>query len=288
MIRSMTGFARIERPGPWGTLACELRSVNHRYLEVAMRLPEDLRPLETECRRLITTTLRRGKVDCTWFLRASGDSAATLEIDETALANLLDRLAMVRARMDEAASVSPLDVLRWPGVTREPERDSSAVSSAAIEMMNEALRGLEESRAREGARIHELIAQRCAALHRQVAEVRVRLPEVNERVAERLRDRIAELGAAPDRDRLEQELVIYAHKLDVAEELDRLDGHVEEILRALDSHEPAGRRLDFLLQEMNREANTLSSKSQDVDTTRIAVEMKVCIEQMREQVQNVE
>jgi uncharacterized protein (TIGR00255 family) len=190
--------------------------------------------------------------------------------------------------LGDAASINPVDVLRWPGVIREADRDLQPVLAAALELTAEAVDELNSMRAREGARMRELIKQRCEAMENTVKLVRARLPEISLRIRTRVTERIAALGTTPDNERLEQELVIYAHKMDVDEELDRLGSHLTEIAAIIDSKEPAGRRLDFLMQELNREANTLSSKSQDVETTRAAVDLKVLIEQMREQVQNIE
>jgi uncharacterized protein (TIGR00255 family) len=288
MIRSMTGFARRERQGPWGALVCELRTVNHRYLEIALRLPEELKALDNDVRQRISAALRRGKVDANVYLKSSGSLQRKLEIDGALLEQLLARIEEVRARAPHAAPLNPMDVLRWPGVVREAELDAAPVMAAAIELLHEALQELNDTRLREGQRIREVLLARCETLRAQVQIVKSRLPEVAQRLRERIVERIAQIGAAPDTERLEQELVLYMHKMDVDEELDRLVGHIEEVTSALGSAEPAGRRLDFLMQELNREANTLSSKSQDAETTRAAVDMKVAIEQMREQVQNVE
>ncbi len=284
----MTGFARRERQGPWGTLVCELRTVNHRYLEAALRLPDELKALDNEVRQTIAAALRRGKVDVSLYLKATTAAQRSMELDRALLDELLARIAEVRARVPEAAPVSPLDLLRWPGVVREAELDAKPVLVAALELLREALAELNETRHREGQRIRELLLARCASMRAHVQVVKVRLPEVSQRLRERIMERISQLGVTPDVERLEQELVLYTHKMDVDEELDRLTGHLDEVTAALDSSEPAGRRLDFLMQELNREANTLSSKSQDSETTRAAVDMKVAIEQMREQVQNVE
>lgn len=288
MIRSMTGFARRERQGSFGTLVCELRTVNHRYLEISLRLPEELKALDNEVRQKIGASLRRGKVDANLYLKSAAGAARKLEIDPALLDEVLARLEEVRSRMSASAPVSPVDLLRWPGVVREAEADAAPLLAAAQEVLREALTELHETRAREGQRIRELLASRCASMRALVAAVKARLPEISQRLRERIVERIGQLGITPDTDRLEQELVMYAHKMDVDEELDRLNGHLEEVVAVLESSEPAGRRLDFLMQELNREANTLSSKSQDVETTRAAVDMKVMIEQMREQVQNVE
>jgi uncharacterized protein (TIGR00255 family) len=288
MITSMTGFARREASGPWGQLACELRSVNHRYLEAGFRLPEELRSLETELRQALARDLRRGKVDCTLHLRTSQGGVSELVIDDRALANLLTRVREITVATPGKPTVDVMDILRWPGIVREDETDTESLQAAARALFADTLRELADSRAREGVRLRELIEQRCAALEQLVAQVRARLPEIQTRVRQRLVDRVAELGTAVDRERLEQELVLLLQRLDVAEELDRLTGHIEETRRVIGGNEAAGRRLDFLMQELNREANTLSSKSQDLETTRFAVDMKVVIEQMREQVQNIE
>jgi uncharacterized protein (TIGR00255 family) len=289
MIRSMTGFARRERQGPWGTLTCELRTVNHRYLEVSLRLPEDLRSLESDARQALSASLRRGKVDAGLYLRSTAALATSLELNQPLLEQLLQRADDIAVRLGERGGpASPFDVLRWPGVVREAERDVGPLAAEAIALLKETVEELNGSRAREGARIRELLQSRCQGLVEGVALVRARLPEVSARIRARVSERIAQLGTQVDPERLEQELVLLAYKMDVEEELDRLGSHVTETLRVLDSSEPAGRRLDFLMQELNREANTLSSKSQDVETTRAGVDMKVLIEQMREQVQNVE
>ncbi|MCX7053017.1 MAG: YicC family protein [Proteobacteria bacterium] len=285
----MTGFARRERQGPWGTLACEIRSVNHRYLELSLRLPEDLRGLEGDARQAVSAALRRGKVDVGVYLRGQPAQTGTLEINR-ALVDQLARTARDVAGMTDSslAAVSPLDLLRWPGVIREPEKDLQPVQAVALELLHETVRELNESRAREGGRLREMLLGRCQSLAQTVAQLRERLPEIAARIRERVGERVAQLGGSVDPARLEQELVLLAYKMDFAEELDRLGSHVTETLQILDAREPAGRRLDFLMQEFNREANTLSSKSQDADTTRAAVDMKVLIEQMREQVQNIE
>jgi uncharacterized protein (TIGR00255 family) len=289
MIRSMTGFARRERQGPWGTLTCELRSVNHRYLELSLRLPDDLRGLENDARQLLSANLRRGKVDAGVYLKGAPAGAASLEINRALVEQVVAGAAEVSAIAGSAAgALNPLDVLRWPGVIRDAERDVTPIASAAVELLKETAADLNDARAREGARIRDMLAQRCESLRDLVAVVRARLPEVSARIRSRVLERVAQLGTTIDAERLEQEIALLAYKMDVEEELDRLGSHIAETLQVIDSKEPAGRRLDFLMQEFNREANTLSSKSQDSETTRAAVDMKVLIEQMREQVQNVE
>jgi len=289
MIRSMTGFARGERQGPWGTLTCELRSVNHRYLELSLRLPEDLRGLENDARQLLSGALRRGKVDAGVYLRGAAAGSSELEINHALVGQIVAGAAEVsRIAGGTTGALDPLDVLRWPGVIRDTERDLTPIATATMELLRATTADLNDARAREGARIREMLAQRCEGLREAVTAVRTRLPEVAARIRSRVLERVAQLATAVDAERLEQEIALLAYKMDVAEELDRLGSHLAETLQVLDSKEPAGRRLDFLMQEFNREANTLSSKSQDTETTRAAVDMKVLVEQMREQVQNIE
>jgi uncharacterized protein (TIGR00255 family) len=288
MVASMTGFARREATGAWGTLVCELRSVNHRFLEAGLRLPDELRVAEGELRARLSKQLRRGKVDCTINYRRPAGAAGALEIDSAALERVLAAVHVVARTMPQAAAVSALEVLRWPGVVREESAVGDELLTAAYAVFGETLDELVAARAREGLRLRELLEQRCTGLEALVAGVRARLPEVQARMRARLTERLAELSASADPERLEQELAILLQRLDVDEELERLSGHIAEVRRVIAGHEPAGRRLDFLMQELNREANTLSSKSQDMETTRSALDMKVFIEQMREQVQNAE
>jgi uncharacterized protein (TIGR00255 family) len=287
MIASMTGFARREVAGAFGTLTCELRSVNHRYLEPGFRLPEELRPLESDLRQALSKQLKRGKIDCTVHLRGAQAAERELRIDATALSRVAAAVTEV-ARSVPGSTVDAVEVLRWPGVIEAATQDVDVLLGAGRTLFQQTLDDLSAMRAREGKRLGELIQQRCSGLETLVAQVRTRLPEIQNRVRTRLHERVAELLASVDRERIEQEVVLQLQRLDVAEELDRLTGHIEETRRVMTGGEAAGRRLDFLMQELNREANTLASKSQDLDTTRITVDMKVLIEQMREQVQNVE
>ena len=288
MIASMTGFARRETSGSWGTLICELRSVNHRFLEVGFRLPDELRATEGELRARLTKQLRRGKVDCSISYRRPQGTAGVLDIDAAGLERVLGAVHVVNRALQVPATVNALDVLRWPGVLREESGAGDELQQAAQALFAQTLEELVATRAREGVRLRELLAERCTSLEALVAGVRARLPEVQARMRTRLNERLAEITASPDPERLEQELAILLQRLDVDEELERLTGHIAAVRRVIAGTEAAGRRLDFLMQELNREANTLSSKSQDLETTRSAVEMKVLIEQMREQVQNAE
>ena len=287
MIRSMTGFARRERQFPQGSLAWELKTVNHRFLEVGCRLPEEFRAGEAEFRQAITAAVRRGKVECSLHFRPAVLSGP-LEVDAELLSSLTQRAQQIAAQAGAAARIDALDLLRWPGVIRDAARDNAPMIAAAHLLLGDALAELGRFRDSEGGRLREALEQRCNGLIEFAARVADRLPEVRARMRARLLERIATLVSDVDHDRLEQELAILAQRLDVDEEIDRLRGHVTEIRKTFPGSEPAGRRLDFLMQELNREANTLSSKSQDIETTRAAVDMKVLIEQMREQVQNIE
>ncbi len=287
MIRSMTGFARRERQFAWGMLAWELRTVNHRFLEIGCRLPEEFRVAEADFRQTIAGSVRRGKVDCSLHFRAAV-LAGSLEVDAELLASLTLRAQQVASQAGGAARIDVMDLLRWPGVVREHSRDAAPLIAAAHTLLGEALLELAHFRDSEGGRLRDALEQRCAGLIDFAARVTERLPEVRSRMRAKLVERITQLVSEVDHDRLEQELATLAQRLDVDEEIDRLRGHVEEVRKTFLGREPAGRRLDFLMQELNREANTLSSKSQDIETTRAAVDMKVLIEQMREQVQNIE
>jgi uncharacterized protein (TIGR00255 family) len=292
MIVSMTGFARSESQVPGGTLVCELRSVNHRFLEASIRLPEELRSLEGELRAQLQKELRRGKVDAIFTYRGVAEGDRALMLDRT----LLDRLTQLLGELAAASNKTPgvqlqvnlADLLRFPGVLRENSADPEALPTAARALFAKSLADLKAMRASEGSRLKALIEQRCAQLEISVTEVRTRLPEVHAAIRGRFAERLAEFAVTVDADRLEQEIALILQRMDVDEELDRLTGHIAETRKVIASPEAAGRRLDFLMQEFNREANTLSSKSQDLTTTRIAVDMKVLIEQMREQVQNIE
>jgi uncharacterized protein (TIGR00255 family) len=288
MIHSMTAFARLEERHSAGTLCWELRSVNHRYLEVTPRLPEEFRVLETVLRERAGASLRRGKLDCQLRFQPAPASDVELVVDEPLAARIIDAATALANRIGNPGRIDPFDVLRWPGVLNVAEIDFEPTRAAALALFERGLEELRTTREREGARLAELISERCAAMDRLVAQARERLPDVLAHHRQRLADKLAELRADLDQERLEQEMALLANKLDVAEELDRLTAHLAEVRDVLVRDEAVGRRLDFLMQELNREANTLGSKSADVETTRISVDLKVLIEQMREQVQNIE
>jgi uncharacterized protein (TIGR00255 family) len=284
----MTAFARKEYRDDQGELIWELRSVNHRYLETSVRLPEELRSLEPVVRERLGKRLSRGKVDCSLRFRPSQSAAATMKTNERLALQLLEASEEVGRLIHEGVPPSVMDILRWPGVLEIEAQDLTPVQKCASELLEEAIDSLIETRQREGERLAEMIQERTAAMGGHVARVREVMPQILEGIRSRLQTRLEELSQELDAGRVEQEMVLLTQRLDVDEEMDRLGAHLDEVNRVLQQDEPVGRRLDFLMQELNRETNTLSSKSNDVETTRIAVDMKVLIEQMREQVQNIE
>jgi len=284
----MTAFARRTLQNDLGLMTLELKSVNHRYSEISLRLPEDLRGIDSKIREIIGKTVKRGKIDCTFRYRAPEMVETNIELDQMLLEKLLDTSKVLAEKLPASAPINVLDLMKWPGVLRPPEQDSDTLGKQALLMLDEGLKELEETRAREGAQIKTLITDRCTQMGAQVKHVAERLPEVIENMRSRLREKLEEYKVELDEARLEQEMIYLIHKSDVAEELDRLLTHITEVERVLDKGGPVGRRMDFLMQELNREANTLGSKSVDTETTKSAVELKVLIEQIREQVQNLQ
>jgi uncharacterized protein (TIGR00255 family) len=289
MIRSMTGFARIERQYAFGRLSWEMRSVNHRYLDINLRLPEEFRPLEADIRKSLGQYLSRGKIEANLrFFALPGSAGSGLELNLPMAAELLK----LHGDMAELASIEQqpdiAEMLKWPGLIEEKRPDPAPLQAAAMELLAEAAQELQAGRGREGEQMANAIRERLKGVALLTEDVRSWLPDIRTGLKQRLLDRVADLALPLDPGRIEQEVAFLAQKIDVDEELDRLDAHVEEAHRVLDLTEPVGRRLDFLMQEFNRESNTLSSKSVDQRTTQAAVDLKVLIEQMREQVQNVE
>ncbi|MBV1892326.1 MAG: YicC family protein [Gammaproteobacteria bacterium] len=287
MPRSMTAFASASAKYPWGTVTWELRSINHRFLEPTFRLPETLRHLEINYREKLRQFVQRGKVDCSLRIDIAQGSATGINLD-IARQYLAACKEIQQLIPDSPAPLSPIDVLQVPGVMQENKVDTQTLQAATLDVYNEALQKLVDARGREGERLATFIGERLEKISHEVASVRTVLPQLMAQQQQKLRDKLEQLTDQLDEERLEQELVYLANKSDADEELDRLETHIEEFYRALDSTSPVGRRLDFLLQELNREANTLSSKSQAATTTHSAVELKVLIEQIREQVQNLE
>jgi len=282
----MTAFARREARAEWGSLAWELRSLNSRYLETYPRLPEEFRVLESAVRERVTARLRRGKVECT--LRVELDRGGAVSVDHELAGRVIAAAREVEDMLGHEGGLRAIDVLRWPGVAEAAPPDLDAIGPRMLAELDTALDELVSSRRREGGAIAAALGERCDAVEAITVAMRARLPEVIAAARERLETRLGELRDQLEPTRLEQEMVMLAQKLDVSEEMDRLASHVTEVRRALGLDEPVGRRLDFIMQEMNREANTLGSKSADGETTQASVDLKVLIEQMREQIQNVE
>lgn len=287
MVHSMTAFARSEQAGTHGTLSWEIRSVNHRYLEPHLRLPEAFRDLEGQVRDALRKGLSRGKVECT--LRFAEESQrSSLQVDRERASQLIAAAESVAALIRQPAAIDPLQVLGWPGVLVADAADPQALNQSALELFHKALGQLKEGRRREGAELAKLLEERLDSILAEVATLREQVPQMLAAQRQKILDRFNEMAAELDPQRLEQEMVLLAQKSDVAEELDRLSTHVGEVQRVLKAGGAAGRRLDFLMQELNREANTLGSKAFDPRSTQAAVNLKVLIEQMREQVQNIE
>jgi len=288
MILSMTGFAATSAELPGASLVAELRSVNHRYLDLSLRLSDELRILEPALREKLAGQLRRGKVEVRLGLNRTAPGASGLAVDPGRVAALAAAAADVARQVPQAAPLSVHEILRWPGVLAEPTVDPQTLAARALALVDEALAELAAARAREGAKLAAILSARCDDIAAQVSRVAPRIPAVHAAYTEKLNARLREAGLDPNEDRLKQELALFATKVDVEEELSRLTTHVAEFRRVLAAGGSAGKRLDFLAQELHREANTLGSKSVDAELSRAALELKVLIEQMREQVQNLE
>ncbi len=288
MMLSMTAFSRQQLDEEWGSLTWEIRSVNHRYLETSIRLPEMLRSLENPIRDELRKRLIRGKVECALRYQSSDNARSELELDRPLILKLLQANTEIENIAGVTSKLGSMEILRWPGVIRESEFDVSSLEPIATKLFLRALDDLIASRQREGEEIKLLLQQRISTIREIVADVRAKMPEIIARLRQNLIERIADLRVELESTRLEQEVTLLAQKADVAEELDRLDSHLNEVARVIDTTDQKGRRLDFLMQELNREANTLSSKSAVVETTLNSVELKVLIEQMREKIQNIE
>ncbi len=288
MLHSMTGFARESAETDIGTLTWELRAVNHRYLDVQFKLPEDLRPKEQAFRQQASASLGRGKIECALHFRRAFDEDNELRIDMQLVGLIGHRISDITSRLPNVAAVNPIEMLRWPGVVQQTDRDIEPLFAEATALFDTALAAIDEMRSSEGQRIADMLESRCKDIEAIATSVRERMPEVLAATRAKQKERIENLDVEADPARLEVELALVATKIDVDEELDRLESHLVEIREAINADKPVGRRLDFLMQELNREANTLGSKSADTETTRAAVDLKVLIEQMREQIQNVE
>ncbi|CAM3961395.1 MULTISPECIES: YicC/YloC family endoribonuclease [Rahnella] len=287
MIRSMTAYARREIKGNWGSAAWELRSVNQRYLETYIRLPEQFRSLEPVVRERIRARLTRGKVECNLRFDLDPSAQSTLQLNEKLAKQLVEAAQWVKMQSDEG-EINPLEVLRWPGVMLAEEQDLDAISTELLLALETALDDFISARESEGAALKTMIEQRLDGVSAEVVKVRAQMPNILQWQRERLVSKLEDAQVQLENTRLEQELVLMAQRVDVAEELDRLEAHVKETHKIMKKEEAVGRRLDFMMQEFNRESNTLASKSINADVTTSAIELKVLIEQMREQIQNIE
>jgi len=288
MMLSMTAFSRQPLEGDWGSLTWEIRSVNHRYLESSVRLPEPFRSLESKVRDSLRKKLARGKVECQLRYQAAAPEQSELQLNEALIDRLLSANKEISVKLGGPTELNGIDILRWPGVIKDETADSTELESAALKLFEQALDELIANRQREGEAIKAMLEQRIDAIRKIVVAVRGKMPDILAAQRQTMIDKITDLKAELDATRIDQEVALLAQKADVAEELHRLDSHLEECARVIGTKGPKGRRLDFLMQELNREANTLSSKSLVADTTLSAVELKVLIEQMREQIQNIE
>ncbi len=287
-MQSMTAFAALERDNESGTFSWELRSVNHRYLDLTVRLPDRLRTLEPLIRKQLARRVRRGKCECVLKYSPPPGQDDLIGINKTRLAALLKAMNHIAGTLARTTPPNTLDILTWPGIMDIETIDQSEICEQANLLFTDLINAFLKARASEGEQIKPLIEARCQKILDEVAQLEPILPEILERHRLRLQERVAMLTSHQDEERIAQEIAIIAQRQDVDEELDRISLHVKEVLNLLDSSEPIGRRLDFLMQELNREANTLSSKAQDIRQTRTALEIKVLIEQIREQIQNVE
>jgi len=288
MTSSMTAFARKQADFAWGSLIWEIRSVNHRYLEPVFRLPEQFRPIEPRLRDQLRNSLSRGKVEAQLKFIADVSEGSRIPINKEQLVQLGKAIAQVEATTGSTSSPSPLEILKWPGIIQDQELDAKELEKASLALFKDTVTLLAEHRAREGAELKTAIESRMSSIESIVADIRASLPDILKAQKDRLRDQIADLESEVEPGRLEQELTLIMQKADIAEEIDRLEAHVKESRHVMGRNEPVGRRLDFLMQELNREANTICSKAVVTETTLNAVELKVLIEQMREQVQNIE
>jgi len=288
MIYSMTGYATVSEELALGTLSVEVRSVNHRYLDMQFRLPDELRSFEPGMREMVAARLTRGKVECRVGLTKSTSGNVSLTLNTALLEQLMALDRDVRERLPGAASLTVSDVIRWPGLVEAEAISFEQLREQTQSLLERSLSEFTASRAREGEKLKDVLLERVGRMEGLVERVKPRIPQLvaayQDRLAARLKDAMAEL----DEDRIRQELILFAAKVDVEEELSRLSTHLAETRRILQQGGAVGKRLDFLMQELNRESNTLGSKSVDIEVSQAAVELKVLIEQMREQVQNIE
>ena len=288
MIHSMTAYGRVENSEGQNSISCEIRSVNHRYSEISIRLPEELRLLEQKIRDHISGKIKRGKIECNIRIEKHNAYDEALSINQDLLKNIIEASKRINSDLSTSAPLDSLDLLRWPGVLEKSTLDVKEIDKLLFPLVNEAIDIVVDTRQREGEKIKKMLTDRCTKIKEIINNVQKQIPDILKNYRKKLTQRVQEISDEIDNDRLEQELLFLSQKADIEEEIDRLDAHVDEVVRVIDRKEPVGRRLDFLMQEMNRESNTLGSKSNHIYTSNASVELKVLIEQMREQIQNIE
>ena len=288
MIHSMTAYGRVENSEGQNSISCEIRSVNHRYSEISIRLPEELRPLEQKIRDHISGKIKRGKIECNIRIEKHNAYNEALSINQDLLKNIIEASKRINSDLSTSAPLDSLDLLRWPGVLEKSTLDVEEIGKLLFPLVNEAIDIVIDTRQREGEKIKKMLTDRCTKIKEIISNVKKQIPDILKNYRKKLTQRVQEISDELDNDRLEQELLFLSQKADIEEEIDRLNAHVDEVVRVIDQKEPIGRRLDFLMQEMNRESNTLGSKSNHIYTSNASVELKVLIEQMREQIQNIE
>ena len=288
MIHSMTAYGRVENSEGQNSISCEIRSVNHRYSEISIRLPEELRLLEQKIRDHISGKIKRGKIECNIRIEKHNAYDEALSINQDLLKNIIEAAKRINSDLSTSAPLDSLDLLRWPGVLEKSTLDAEEIGKLLFPLVNEAIDIVIDTRQREGEKIKKMLTDRCTKIKEIISNVKKQIPDILKNYRKKLTQRVQEISDELDNDRLEQELLFLSQKADIEEEIDRLGAHVDEVVRVIDRKEPIGRRLDFLMQEMNRESNTLGSKSNHIYTSNASVELKVVIEQMREQIQNIE
>ena len=288
MIHSMTAYGRVENSEGQNSISCEIRSVNHRYSEISIRLPEELRPLEQKIRDHISGKIKRGKIECNIRIEKHNAYDESLSINQDLLKNIIEAAKRINSDLSTSAPLDSLDLLRWPGVLEKSTLDVEEIGKLLFPLVKEAIDIVIDTRQREGEKIKKMLTDRCTKIKEIISNVKKQIPDILKNYRKKLTQRVQEISDELDNDRLEQELLFLSQKADIEEEIDRLGAHVDEVVRVIDRKEPIGRRLDFLMQEMNRESNTLGSKSNHIYTSNASVELKVLIEQMREQIQNIE
>ena len=288
MIHSMTAYGRVENSEGQNSISCEIRSVNHRYSEISIRLPEELRPLEQKIRDHISGKIKRGKIECNIRIEKHNAYDEALSINQDLLKNIIEAAKRINSDLSTSAPLDSLDLLRWPGVLEKSTLDVKEIDKLLFPLVNEAIDIVIDTRQREGEKIKKMLTDRCTKIKEIINNVQKQIPDILKNYRKKLTQRVQEISDEIDNDRLEQELLFLSQKADIEEEIDRLGAHVDEVVRVIERKEPIGRRLDFLMQEMNRESNTLGSKSNHIYTSNASVELKVVIEQMREQIQNIE